>query len=67
MVKNYIKRELDFMSQCRLQDILYSFPKFAEPHSIKESFREIKAEALNDIMLAYNHFRNTQNRMTKEG
>lgn len=39
LLKN--SEELDFMSQCRLQDMLYSFPKFAEPHSIKESFREI--------------------------
>lgn len=33
--------ELDFMAQCRLQDLLYSFPQFAKPHQIKESFREI--------------------------
>lgn len=33
--------ELDFMQQCRLQDMLYSFPQFAKPHKLKESFREI--------------------------
>lgn len=39
LLKN--SEELDFMAQCRLQDLLYSFPKFAKPHQIKESFREI--------------------------
>ena len=39
MLKN--SEELDFMSQCKLKDILHSFPQFEEPHSIKESFREI--------------------------
>ena len=33
--------ELDDMQQIRLQDLLYSFPAFAKPHSIKEKFREI--------------------------
>ena len=39
LLKN--SEELDFMQQCRLQDLLYSFPKFQKPHQIKESFREI--------------------------
>lgn len=39
LLKN--SEELDFMAQCRLQDLLYSFPKFQKPHQIKESFREI--------------------------
>lgn len=39
MLKN--SEELDFMSQCKLKDILHSFPQFEEPHAIKENFREI--------------------------
>jgi len=33
--------ELDDMQQIRLQDLLYSFPAFEKPHTIKEKFREI--------------------------
>lgn len=33
--------ELDDMQQIRLHDLLYSFPAFEKPHSIKEKFREI--------------------------
>lgn len=32
---------LDFMSQCRLHDLLFSYPVFAKPHELKEQFREI--------------------------
>lgn len=46
---------LDFMSQCRLHDLLFSYPVFAKPHELKEQFREIylaetrqEAEALFD-------------------
>lgn len=30
-----------YMQQIRLQDLLYSFPTFEKPHTIKEKFREI--------------------------
>lgn len=33
--------ELDFMAQCRLHDLLFSYPVFAKPHELKEQFREI--------------------------
>ena len=58
LLKN--SEELDFMAQCRLQDLLYSFPKFAKPHQIKESFREIYlSKTREDAEKAYDEWKTT--------
>ena len=58
LLKN--SEELDFMAQCRLQDLLYSFPKFAKPHQIKESFREIYlSNTREDAEKAYDEWKTT--------
>ena len=66
----------DYISYDMAQNFLRELPSSKELDKLIEALNKAytcpsnlldKAEALNDIMLAYNHFRNTQNRMMKEG
>lgn len=65
----------DFISYDMAQNFLRELPSSITLDKLLEVLNKAytcpsnlldKAEALNDIMLAYKHFRDTQNRMSKE-
>ncbi len=64
----------DYISYDMAQNFLRELPSSKELDKLLEALNKAytcpsilldKAEALNDIMLAYNHFRDTRNRMSK--
>ena len=58
MAQDFIR---EIPSSTELDDLFYELDKaYTCPSNLLD-----KAEALNDIMLAYNRFRDTQNRMSK--
>lgn len=66
----------DYISYDMAQDFIREIQSSTELDKLFEALNKAytcpsnlldKEEALNDVMLAYNHFRDTRNRMTKEG